>query len=340
MRKLFIAAALILCIRYVRGQSVPATNPQTTIRSTSTLVIVPTMVTSEPGSLVESLAANDFKLTDNGVEQKVSLEDDVARQPLSVVVLMQTGCAASRQFASYAHLGTMLDYMMGSSAHRIALVTFDSQPNAIWDFTSSVEDLEDGFTHPIPGDDGAAILDAVNYGIDLLKGQPPTSRRILILLSQSQDLGSKAHEKEVVRSLGENNIIIYSVAFSTEKTWLKDQFTKPRHGNSPYKFSPLGPTLIGTFDLGTPLKVALSAMKENAASEIASLSGGESVEFGSTRDLEQQLGILANHIPNRYTLSFRPTSNQPGFHAIEVRIPAHPELHIAARTSYWSAGTP
>jgi VWFA-related protein len=294
------------------------------------------MVTSEPGSLVESLTANDFQLTDNGVEQKVSLEDAVAHQPLSVVVLMQTGGTASQQFASYAHLGTMLDYMMGSSAHQISLVTFDSQPNAIWDFTPSVEDLEDGFTHPIPGDDGAAILDAVNYGIDLLKKQPPTSRRILILLSQTHDVGSKAHEEEIVRSLGENNIIIYSVTFSPEKTWLKDQFTKPRHGNPTYQLTPLSPPLIGTFDLGTPLKVALRAMKENAASTIASLSGGESVEFGNTSDLEQQLGVLANHIPNRYTLSFRPTSNQPGFHALELRIPSHPELHIAARTSYWS----
>ena len=110
--------------------------------------------------------------------------------------------------------------------------------------------------------------------------------------------------------------------------------------NPPYQMAPNLPALSGTFDLGTPLKVALSAMRDNAASEIAGMSGGEFVEFGSQRDLEQQLGILANHIPNRYTLSFRPTSNEVGFHTIEVRIPAHPELQIAARTSYWSAGPP
>jgi hypothetical protein len=50
--------------------------------------------------------------------------------------------------------------------------------------------------------------------------------------------------------------------------------------------------------------------------------------------------ILANHIPNRYMLSFRPTSDQAGFHALEVRIPSQPALQIAARTSYWLAPAP
>jgi VWFA-related protein len=335
VRKLFIAASLILFAPSAFGQAEQSTD-SATIRSTSTLVLVPTMVTAPEDSLVQSLRASDFELTDNGVKQKVSLED-MERQPLSVVVLMQTGGAATRQFASYANLGTMFDYMMGSSAHRIALVTFDSQPNAIWDFTSQIDDLKDGFTHPIAGDDKAAIFDAVDYGIDLLKHQPPASHRVLILLSQPQDVGSKAHVEDVVRRLGENNITIYSVTFSPEETWLKDQFTKPRHGNPPYQMSPDHAPISYTFDLGTPLGVAIKAMQTNAATEVASLSGGESVEFGSQRDLEQQLGILANHIPNRYTLSFHPTSNQAGFHTIQVRIPTHPELHIAARTSYWSA---
>jgi VWFA-related protein len=339
LRKRFVIAVLLLSASSAFGQIVPAQSHPATIRTTSTLVLVPTLVSAPAGDVIQSLRASDFNVTDNGVPQKVLLEN-TERQPLSVVVLMQTGGAASRQFPSYANLGTMLDYMMGSSAHRIALVTFDSQPNAIWDFTSSVKDLEDGFTHPIPGDDGGAIFDAVNYGIDLLKQQPPASRRILILFSQTHDDGSKANAEDVVHRLGENNVTIYSVAFSTEKTWLKDQFTKPRHENAPYQMGPNLSPLLHTFDYGTPLKVALSAMRDNAASEIAAMSGGEFVEFGSQRDLEQQLGILANHIPNRYTLSFRPTSHDAGFHTIEVRIPAHPELQIAARTSYWSAGAP
>jgi hypothetical protein len=97
---------------------------------------------------------------------------------------------------------------------------------------------------------------------------------------------------------------------------------------------------MGTFDLGTPLGVAIRAMRTNAASSVASLSGGESVTFGDQHDLERQLAILANHIPNRYLLSFRPTSDQTGFHTLAVRIPGQPALQVSARSSYWLTAAP
>ncbi len=237
-----MAAALLLSTRSAPAQANPATAPPT-IRSTANLVLVPTLVESPSGELIETLKASDFRLTDNGVEQKVAIEP-IERQPLAVVVLLQTGGAASRQFGYYAKLSTMLDYMMGSSAHRVALLTFDSQPETVTDFTANISSLKDELAHPQPGDGGAAILDAVDAGIDQLKQQPADRRRILILLSQPQDDGSRAHVEEVVRRLGENSVTIYSVTFSPETTWLKDQFTKPRHENRPYQLSPDQPLLL------------------------------------------------------------------------------------------------
>jgi VWFA-related protein len=335
---LMIASALILSAASAPAQANRSAVPPT-IQSTSILVLVPTLVRSPSGDLIATLQARDFRLTDNGVEQKVSIEP-VERQPLAVVVLLQTGGAAQRQFANYATLGTMLDYMMGSSAHRVALLTFDSQPETVTDFTANIGALNGDLSRPTPGDAGAAILDAVNAGIDELKQQPADRRRILILFSQPQDDGSKAHVEDVVRHLGENNVTIYSVTFSPEKTWLKDQFAKPRHENPPYQLSADQPPLLHTFDLGTPLGVALKAMRANAASTIASLSGGESAPFDGQRDLERQLALLANHIPNRYLLSFRPTSDQAGFHALQVRIPGQPALQVSSRTSYWLTAAP
>ena len=327
--------ALLLTLPFLsRAQSPPP--PAATLSSTTTLVLVPTLVRSPAGDLLHTLSARDFRLTDNGVEQQLTLET-TERQPLSVVVLMQTGGAAPRQFANYAHLTPMLEAMMGSSAYRVALVTFDSRPEEIWNFPSRVNGLTDAFTKPVPGDDGAAILDAIDYGITLLADQPPTSRRILLLLSQPQDAGSTAKPEEVVRRLGETNTTIYSVTFSPEKQWLKDQFTHERHEQRPYQLGPAGPTLLHTFDLGTPLKVALKAMQQDTAATVASLSGGEHMRFGNRAELEQEFNTLANHIPNSYTLSFRPTSQQPGLHTLKVEVLHQPSpLEVSARTSYWS----
>ena len=325
-----IAAALLLSAR-THAQTPP------TLRATTTLVLVPTLVRSPSGELIPGLTARDFRLTDNGVEQTVAIED-TERQPLSVVVLMQTGASAPRQFANYANLIPMLEHMMGSSSYRVALVTFDSQPEEIWNFPPRIDGLSGAFAHPTPGDSGAAILDAVSFGIDLLEQQPATSRRILILLSQPHDSGSKADPAAILRRLGRSNTTIYSIAFSPEKTWLKDQFTKPRHGEPPYQLSPTGPTVIGTFNLSAPLGVALNAMRSDTAAEVATLSGGESLRFSNKADLEAKLNTLANHIPNRYTLSFRPTSRTPGYHALSIQV-LHQSgpLRTAARASYWSA---
>src|SRR5215469_24793 len=51
------------------------------VRSTSTLVIVPTLVRSQSGEVIKDLDAEHFRLTDNGQEQDIYLEQG-ENQPL------------------------------------------------------------------------------------------------------------------------------------------------------------------------------------------------------------------------------------------------------------------
>lgn len=312
--------------------------PSQPLTVTTRLVFVPVLVRTPAGNLVHELSANDFELLDNGAPQKVSLEPS-SPQPLSILVLMQTGGSAARQFEYYSRLPTMLDYIAGSSPYKVSLVTFDSQPEDQWDFTSKVDNLKDGFLHPQPGDGEAAIFDALKFGITQLAQLPPRARRILVLLSQPQDDGSKTHVEDIVRMLGEENITIFSLTFSPQKAWLKDQFTKPIAEAPPYQMSPDHPPILHTFDLTAPLLVAINAMRKNAASEVTSLAGGESLPFANEKSLASQLTHVANYIPNRYVLTFHPTSDRAGFHSLQVRVRNHPEFVIDARTSYWSTST-
>ena len=186
-----IAAGLVLggvCTALCQlGSEKDATIP--TIRTTSTLVIVPTLVRSKTGKLIQDLRPGDFALTDNGVEQKVFAEQ-VKNQGLAIAVLMETGAAAPRDFQNYSTLTSMLNVTASRSTHKVALVTFDSRPQQIWNFPPRTDGLEYAFRHPVSGDRGAAIMDAVNRGIDLLREQPATLGRVILLLSQPQDLGS------------------------------------------------------------------------------------------------------------------------------------------------------
>ncbi|RXH58826.1 hypothetical protein GRAN_2136 [Granulicella sibirica] len=335
MKRIVTLGVLIVLAMQAEAQGDPVASPGSTLRSTANLVLVPALVLDRSGEMIHTLTQNDFALTDNGIPQKLTVEH-IEHQPVSVVVLMQTGGAAPGEFAYYKGLGTMLDNLVGETSHKVALVTFDSQPEELWNFPPRGEGLSYAFTHPDPGDGGAAILDAISYSVDLLKQQPDTSRRVILLISQQHDAGSRIKPEAVVRELGESNTTIYSLTFSPAKKWFKDQFTGPRHGNGAYDMPGEAP-LLYTFNLSGPLFEAWKALQQDTASEIAALSGGESLHFSTRKDLEEQLSLLANRIPNRYTLSFRPTSNEPGFHELKVQVLNQPEpVTVSARTSYWS----
>ena len=331
MGRLFQAVLFLLFAATCLAQTTPST-PQNTLHTTSRLVLVPTLVQSPTNDVVFSLTANDFLLTDNGTPQKITL-DDQANPPLSLVVLIQTGGAAVHQLRDYSGLETMLASLLGDPPNQVSIVNFDSKPEAASPFTSDISQWTDAINHPDPGDSGAAIMDSLKFGLDLLSHQSPTNRRAILLLSQPHDVGSKTTAKEILRITGETNTAIYTLTFSPTKTTLKDSLKENRHGNPPIHVG--DGTYVAYFNLTEPMEMIVDAMRKNVSAELATLSGGEAARFDNQHQLDDQLGILANHLRNRYVLSFAPTSAQPGLHALHVSLLNHPNFIVSARTSYW-----
>jgi VWFA-related protein len=320
---------------------------QTTLHTTTTLVVVPTRVQTQDKRLVFSLSADDFIVTDNGVRQKVTLEEE-SQRPLSLVVLIQTGGAARGQLPNYKNLETMLAEIVGKGPNRVSIVNFDSRPEAASPFTEDVAQRREAINKPDPGDKGAAILDSVAFGLELLKKEPVSNRRAILLISQQHDDGSKTSLKEIVRDLGETNTAVYSVTFSAEKAVVKQEL-KNSHLNPPIRVTPSDSPLQavndpgyptqGYFKLDAPLRLIFGAMQKNLSAEVAKLSGGEASSFDNRNELDEALGRVNSHIRNSYILDFYPTSTEPGLHTIKVSLAHHPEMVISARTSYWAEET-
>jgi VWFA-related protein len=283
------------------------------------LVIVPTSVQATSGKQVTNLAADHFRLTDNEIEQKISVEW-VINQPVAVVVLMQTGGAAYSHLQNYRKLDTFLETTLGGSSRKIALVTFDSRPEQIWNFPANNDALYHALTHPKGGDRGAAIVDAVSCAINLLQEQPANFRRIILLISQARDEGSIVHSDEVLQGLVQSAATIYSFTFSP---------------------SPESTLLSDTISVSTTNAAVLEAMRENTAAEFAALSGGKRVRFHDENDLEPEVSALSHDIRDGYILSFHPASPTAGFHAIRVEVlNGPPHLEVRWRTNYWFDGKP
>jgi hypothetical protein len=85
------------------------------------------------------------------------------------------------------------------------------------------------------------------------------------------------------------------------------------------------------------LFMAINAMRDNTASELATLSGGEYQNVITRKGFDRALGHLANQVHNFYLLSFQPQGTPAvGYHTIQVTVAGHPDYSVRSRTSYWS----
>lgn len=329
-----VATLLIAGLAAGQGSLSAQVAPVPTVKSTSRLVIVPTLVRSSSGDLISTLGTGDFQISDNGVQQQIlALKEE--NQPVAIAVVMQTGGAASLQFENYQTLGAFLDRMIDNPADKIALATFDSRVEQVWSYPDRVDGEKLVFKHLEAGDHGAAIVDAVECGIDMLQQQPPNLRRILLLLSQPEDEGSSAPLEEVLRRLGESNITIFSVTFPPEKG-PRTEHGKKQSDSRKQRGRGLKPRLS---DSSSILEFASQEIRRNAASGFAELSGGEQVQLKGVQGIERTISILENDISNGYTLSFQPTGSEPGFHILRVlTVKNDSRLAVEARMIYWVNG--
>lgn len=336
--------------------------PAITVRSN--LVLVPALVKTNDGEVVFSLTADDFILTDNGVPQHLQLQPDTDSQPLALAVIVQTGGLGASHLRDYRDLGGVLDAVIGSVPHRVAVIGFDSAPHLELDFTNDTDAAAATMATLQEGDEGANILDALSYGIHLLRKQPPDYRRTILLCSETIDGGSQTSIEDAVRSIDDTNTAIYSFAFSSAKAAVGHEASKlPRPGGSDYMDRPYPPggcmsrdpradpdahgnrglqALDCASDLLPPLRLArmgfLAArdgLKRNVPESVAQLTGGEYFAFKDAKTRDRHLIPISNDVHNYYVLSFRPESPQTGMHVLELIVKGRPDLQLRARKAYW-----
>ncbi len=300
------------------------TNTAPTFRVNSTVVLVPTLVAMPSGDVVYTLKANDFIVEDNGVAQKIQSDEDFDQEPVSVIVAIQTGRTSLIQFQKFSRIGPLLDLFLGQGHGEAAVVTFDSQQQLLTDFTSSTEQISSDLQKLQPGDGGAAILDTVGYCIDLLEQQPRNRRRVLLLISESRDHGSRhVNSQQLIERLGTSNTLVLSVTYSASKAELMNDLK--------------GDKGVGTtMNFMTPLKMAIAAVHKNVAKEIAVMSGGEYAPFTKENAFQNRIAELSKHVRNRYLLTFQPTDRTPGLHTLRVRLKEDYGARVIARTGYWA----
>ena len=336
-------------------------------RAQSNVVLVPALVRDSKGELIFTLNAEDFRVTDDGIEQHLTLDEDTGSEPLALVLAVETGAGGRTRLDMVRNLDAVVEAVVGGVKHRIAVVAFDSTPRLALDFTADTDAAGTALHDLEPGDKGAAILDALKFSVDQLRKQPPEYRRAILLISETLDHGSQAQMEDALRAISDTNTAIYSLGFSSSKAdaahyadrelpfhsgadgiqWA-NAHPNPAHGCMGKDSDPDATQnkAAQAFDclgqLAPPLALAKMAaiatadsMQRDVPETVANLTGGEYFPFQNSRSLVSDMIAISNHVPNRYVLSFQPQSPHPGFHSVELKLNGHPGLHLIARSGYW-----
>ncbi len=298
-----------------------------TLSVTTTEVLVPTLIEKRNGDILYGLKQKDFILEDNGVPQKIHVQEEMDTAPVALVVTVELGGASVLEFDKLANLGPLLDLFLADPRSRVALVGFDSTQHLIQDFTHSGDAVDQELKNLDPGDGGAAILDTASYAVNLLQSQPKPFRRVLLLISEERDHGSKhTRPAQLIRQIGESDVLVLSVAFS------------PAAAEFAHDVKDSGDDR--TLNMVSALAILVNAFKKNVTSEIARMSGGEYTTFTGDKRFERRVVDAAKHMRNRYLITFSPSNPTPGLHTIRVRTAEDYGARIVARADYWLGSGP
>jgi VWFA-related protein len=307
-----------------------------TFRTQSNVVLVPALVRDQAGNIVYGLQASDFVVEDDGVAQSIRLDEAAEDNPVSLVVAVQCGRRANFELPRMKGLASMLQAVMDQPGSKIALVSFDSHVYGRVNFTSNHDEIKQSLRNLQPGDDGSAILDAVNYSVKLLETVPKDHKRVLLLISETRDHGSKtAKIEDVIRDVGDSNIVVYTLAFAP---WKSNMLDTLKGANNP-DLHPEQTEVHEDPDLLAPIVMAVEAMRKNTPRAIAAQSGGEFQMFLSAKTFDARLNDFSNHLHSRYLLSFQPARPKSGLHQLTVALKQPGNDSVLARTSYWAQGS-
>jgi VWFA-related protein len=352
-------------------QPLPAQPPAHPSHSGS-LIRVPVVVRGRHGEWVPHLTASDFTLTDNTHPQVIQSFTPDTRLPLTLGLVFQTGSTQSRTLrekvqASEGFLNSLLAAPVSSAAPKpqafiiqfnrdvdlledpsaserkahqaldqVGMAQFHRDSNA--DHASSVTVTRKSRRALDPG---ATLYDAIylaSTGV-LAKTQ---GRKVLILLGDGIDRGSKTTFNGAVEAAQRAGVAVYAIYFKGGRPPMEFRPINRSIGNSggyPGSYPGNYPGGYPGGDSGRPSPLPSGEHRVDGRKmlqEICQRTGGEL--FDSRRQaLPRIYAALMQQLNHAYTLQYMPTKTaaaDSGFHHIRLS-PKQKHLTIQMTEGYW-----
>ena len=321
------------------------------------VVTVPVTVTDRKGIYVNGLEAFDFRIYDNQKPQVID-SFEVAFLPISMVICVQSSDRVEGILPEVTKTAILFTDMVLGEFGQAALIAFDQRVRLMQDFTNDEKKIEKALKAITLGSDAVRLSDAVYEGIRMLGKRPSTHRKVIVVISESQETASEVGLGETMRTAQIQDIMIYPVRLSSIKGWFKRD-DKPIPPSIPpgvqAKASIPGAAETPTTQMqhrvrATPnvIPIVIDLVRGvknlifNNPLELLAVGTGGKVYAPMTEDgIQRAIMGIGEDLRSQYLLSYRPNNlNDSGiFHRIEVTV-FYDRAKVRARPGYWQGPAP
>ena len=257
--------------------------PDYSVQVNVPVVNLDVLVTTKDGHFIPNLKAENFRVTEDGVPQKVT-GFNLSQAPITAVLLVEFA-STNYQFlydalnASYSFASTL------RPEDWIAVVEFDMKPKILVDFTQDKRSIYGALNQlRIPGFQERNVFDALWDTLDRVDGIE--GHKDIILVSTGVDTFSKKNLDQTLKKIKDTpNVSIFCIGIGQALIqYLQD------HGYT-------GPLTDLTY-----------LQAENQLKTFARMTGGQAFFPRFAAEFPEDFRAIANSIRNQYSLAYHPSN--------------------------------
>lgn len=281
----------------------------TVIAAKVELVQISVVVFNAQGVVATNLGKNDFRIVDDGVEQRI-LNCDRERVPVSFVILADVSSSMTKKIPfvleSALSLVDPLDDK-GAPDDEYSIFGIETRASILFPFTRDEEDLERRLPLLLqPTNGSTALFDGIYFGVSEAQRQAANEHRAMIIISDGGDNHSRYNLKETKRMLEEADVPVFAVMAGS--SLILPPFLLPSERKP--KRPPIGgPRVDSDAPNGRPAADYIGPAELHGPRNLKTLteaSGGGVFTAARLDDLPRIVRTIGDAVRFRYVLSYRP----------------------------------
>ena len=265
--------------------------PDYSIKVDVPLVNLDVLVTTKDGQFIPGLKQDNFKIFEDGVEQKVTAFNQ-SQAPITAVLLVEF--ASTNYYFMVEALNA--SYSFADSLQKndwVAVISYDMKPHILADFTQNKQEVYGALNQlRIPGFAETNMFDAVYDTIDRL--DRIEGKKYIIMVTTGVDTFSKLNLDQILKKIkATKDITIYpiSVGFALRNYC---------------EVNPCG----YTHGFGIPVGYMDYLQADNEMKTFAALTGGRAYFPRFQGELGEMFHDIGVDIRNQYSLSYHPSNTK------------------------------